>query len=46
MERAKDRLGRCEGMKDPSGEDGPSKAVPRLGGSRHATRRKLTLSEH
>jgi hypothetical protein len=35
MERAKDRLGRCEGMKDPSGEDGPFE-----GGS--ATRRKST----
>jgi hypothetical protein len=43
MEGAKHRLVRSEGMKDPPpGRASLSKAVPRLGGSRHATRRKLT----
>ncbi len=43
MEGARHRLVRPEGMKDPPRlRASLSKAVPRLGGSRHATRRKLT----
>jgi hypothetical protein len=44
MEGARhDSFGRNE---DPPSEASLSKAVPRLGGGRHATRRKLTRSEH
>ena len=46
MEGAMHRLVRSEGMTGPSGGGQAFEAVSRLGGSRHATRRKFTRSEH